>query len=562
VADKNFKVKTGLDLPQPLPVSQGGTGQTSTTNTLNSLLPTQTDNASKILSTDGSSTSWVDAPRGIKSGNTASRPSSPANGDLYYNTETSGLEVFDGGWWIPNTKPAIPTSLVATNQGTGRAYNNGQASIAFSSGTNSGKVSTYTVYSNPGGFTNTGSSSPIVVTGLQSGVSYTFAAYAEGAFGSSSDSLSSSAITATTIPQAPTIGAATAGNNQVSVAFTPGATGGSSITEYAVTSSPGNFTGTGSSSPIIVTGLTNGTSYTFTVTATNANGTSIASSATSSVTAGIPPFNAELLIVGGGGGGGYAHYGAGGGGGGFRYIGTNTITPATMYSITVGSGGTINTAGVSSSALTYSAAGGGYGGTGDQTGGNGGSGGGGGGSGGAGRFYGGSGNTPSTSPSQGNGGGYGYSQSQRGAGGGGGGAGASGGNASQQLGGNGGSGSNSYSTWATATSSGANSGYYAGGGGGAVYGDFPSTNGSGGAGGGGAGGKSGAGGYNAVNGTANTGGGGGGNGASSTTGSGGSGIVIIRTSDTVITASSYTGTLYTTGGYKYYKFTSTGSITF
>ena len=53
MADKNFKVKTGLSLPQPLPVDQGGTGQTSTTNTLNSLLPSQSGNSAKILSTDG-----------------------------------------------------------------------------------------------------------------------------------------------------------------------------------------------------------------------------------------------------------------------------------------------------------------------------------------------------------------------------------------------------------------------------------------------------------------------------------------------------------------------------
>ena len=59
MADKNFKVKTGLDLPQPLPVSQGGTGQTSTTNTLNSLLPVQIDNSGKILSTDGTNPTWI-----------------------------------------------------------------------------------------------------------------------------------------------------------------------------------------------------------------------------------------------------------------------------------------------------------------------------------------------------------------------------------------------------------------------------------------------------------------------------------------------------------------------
>lgn len=86
-------------------------------------------------------------------------------------------------------------------------------------------------------------------------------------------------------PDAPTIGAATAGNGQVSVAFTaPANNGGSAITGYTVTSSPGGLTGTGTASPITVTGLTNGTPYTFTVTATNAVGTSAASGASGSAT--------------------------------------------------------------------------------------------------------------------------------------------------------------------------------------------------------------------------------------------------------------------------------------
>ena len=60
--------------------------------------------------------------------------------------------------------------------------------------------------------------------------------------------------------------------------------GGSPITSYTVTSSPGGKTATGASSPITVTGLTNGTAYTFTVTATNALGTGPASSPSNSVT--------------------------------------------------------------------------------------------------------------------------------------------------------------------------------------------------------------------------------------------------------------------------------------
>ncbi len=88
-----------------------------------------------------------------------------------------------------------------------------------------------------------------------------------------------------TVPGAPTIGTATAGNAQASVAFTaPAVTGGPSITSYTATSSPGGITGSSASSPITVTGLTNGTAYTFTVTATNSIGTGPASAASNSVT--------------------------------------------------------------------------------------------------------------------------------------------------------------------------------------------------------------------------------------------------------------------------------------
>ncbi|HEY9042199.1 MAG TPA: Ig-like domain-containing protein, partial [Rheinheimera sp.] len=90
-------------------------------------------------------------------------------------------------------------------------------------------------------------------------------------------------------PGAPTIGTATAGSTQASVTFAaPASSGGATITSYTVTSNPDGFTGTGAGSPIIVTGLNNGTAYTFTVTATNTAGTGAASAASNSITPAAP----------------------------------------------------------------------------------------------------------------------------------------------------------------------------------------------------------------------------------------------------------------------------------
>ena len=87
---------------------------------------------------------------------------------------------------------------------------------------------------------------------------------------------------------APTIGTATAGVLSASVAFTAPTYTGSGITGYTVTSTPGSITGTGSSSPITVSGLTAGTAYTFTVTATTAAGQGPSSAASNSVTPTAP----------------------------------------------------------------------------------------------------------------------------------------------------------------------------------------------------------------------------------------------------------------------------------
>ncbi len=100
-----------------------------------------------------------------------------------------------------------------------------------------------------------------------------------------------------TVPAAPTIGTACAGNTTASVAFTPGSDGGSAITGYTATSTPSSITGSGASSPVTVSGLTNGVSYTFTVHATNAIGDSTESSASNSVEPGTDPVPTSRLAV-------------------------------------------------------------------------------------------------------------------------------------------------------------------------------------------------------------------------------------------------------------------------
>ncbi|MCA1683593.1 MAG: fibronectin type III domain-containing protein, partial [Actinobacteria bacterium] len=100
---------------------------------------------------------------------------------------------------------------------------------------------------------------------------------------------SATVLTPATAPSAPGGVTATRRDGAADVSWTPATDNGSAVTGYTVTASPGGATKRVTGLGALVDGLTNGTAYTFTVTATNAVGTGPASVASAAVTpAGVP----------------------------------------------------------------------------------------------------------------------------------------------------------------------------------------------------------------------------------------------------------------------------------
>ena len=127
------------------------------------------------------------------------------------------------------------------------------------------------------------------VTGLTNGTSYTFTVQATNGVGTGPPSAASNAVIPATVPNAPTAVTATRGNTTASVTWTAPANNGCAVTSYSVTASPGGATASGTTAPIVVTGLTNGTSYTFTVSASNCVGTGATSAPSNAVTPATVP---------------------------------------------------------------------------------------------------------------------------------------------------------------------------------------------------------------------------------------------------------------------------------
>ena len=195
--------------------------------------------------------------------------------------------------------PDAPTGLSATP-------GDGQATIDFTPGAANGTAITNYAYRVDGGPSTVldppQATGPVTITGLTNGTSYEITLRAINGSGEGGSSAAVN-VTPATAPDAPDAPTATAGDSQASVTWTkPANNGGSTITGYTATSAPEDKICTTSGADDVtcdVTGLTNGTPYTFTVKATNALGTSADSTPSSSVTPlGAPDAPTGLLQQG------------------------------------------------------------------------------------------------------------------------------------------------------------------------------------------------------------------------------------------------------------------------
>jgi hypothetical protein len=179
----------------------------------------------------------------------------------------------------PVAAPQPPT-LISAQPG------NGSATLTFNAPGNTGGSAVLDYTATCGAQFVTGPASPLTVVGLANGVQANCSVVARNEVGSSA---ASNAVSVTPVgaPQAPTLISAMRGDGSASLDFTaPSNNGGSPILDYTATC--GTQSTTGATSPLLVSGLSNGVQVSCSVTARNAIGSSPASNALSTTPAAVP----------------------------------------------------------------------------------------------------------------------------------------------------------------------------------------------------------------------------------------------------------------------------------
>jgi len=215
------------------------------------------------------------------SASTSANLSGLVNGTAYAVTVVASNSVGDSAASAsasatPNTTPSAPQNVSATED-------NASISVSWSAPASDGgaAITGYKVFLD-GSVAATTASTSYNLTGLTNGTAYSVTVKATNVDGDGEASAAIS-ITPNTVPSAPRSVAVTAGNGSLAVSWSaPASNGGLAVTAYKVYldgSSTAAAATAGTSATL--SGLTNGTSYSVTVTAVNSDGESVPSAAVS-----------------------------------------------------------------------------------------------------------------------------------------------------------------------------------------------------------------------------------------------------------------------------------------
>ena len=264
---------------------------------------------------------WIDGVKQDLAFRTTSTPTSPCSA-ITGTTENNANRVLTGdGTFLLMTHSLNPTQWRTTGtikslritKTTGAQVPSaptigsitaadGSLSVAYTGSTsNGGAAITNYEYSIDDGVSwvtpsPASTTSPLVISSLTNGTTYPVKLRARNSAGpgTASTAVNGTPVGVATTPGAPTISAITAGDTQLSVAFSaPGSNGGAPITNYDysidngsnwITPSPASTT-----SPLVITGLTNSTAYPVKIRARNSVGAGTASNGVSGTPAAAPP---------------------------------------------------------------------------------------------------------------------------------------------------------------------------------------------------------------------------------------------------------------------------------
>ncbi len=200
----------------------------------------------------------------------------------------------------PLAVPGAPTGVTATVSGIGEATvswtapadNGGSAIKSYT-------VTSYTSGSSPSPKPTAVTATTATIKGLANGQTYAFSVYATSAAGDGPPSPMSADVTMWNVPGAPGDVRGVPSNEAATITWTASADHGSPITGYTLVVMPGNVKRAQVASPYVFTGLANGTTYTFSIHATNAVGDGPSASTDPVLVADVPGVPTDCAAVAG-----------------------------------------------------------------------------------------------------------------------------------------------------------------------------------------------------------------------------------------------------------------------